>query len=139
MLHAARTSSLFDAYEQRELIEGSLNCAVLWSFFAHCVRAASWPQRYAISVEVSGSTTADDGNSAAVVTDPATVVMFKGLEDSTSQPMIGQWSAGADPSVLQTAISQYERRVASYSGINPAQWLRHSHIQRGPTRSPATF
>jgi len=41
--HALDTGRLFDAYEGRELVEGSLKVAVLWSFWSHIVFDCSHP------------------------------------------------------------------------------------------------
>tara|TARA_R110000824_G_scaffold176239_1_gene355106 strand:+ start:1902 stop:3389 length:1488 start_codon:yes stop_codon:yes gene_type:complete len=131
MFHAAESATLWDPYEARELVEGSLNCAVLWSFFAHCTRAASWPQRWAVGVEVPAAGYYDEDSDGVgrteVVTDPATVLMLRAAEEGIGgQPMVGQWQPGADPAVLQEAIAAYERRVATYAGISGSSILRKS-------------
>ena len=128
--HASETACLWDAFEAQELVQGSLTCAVLWSFYAHAVRSASWPQRYAVSVEVPNLNHVDSENGgvgrSAIVTDPATVLMLKGAEDGVGQPMIGQWASGADPEVLQKSIVAYERRLASFAGLTGSDILRQS-------------
>lgn len=128
--HASESAALWDSFEASELVEGSLTCAVLWSFYAHAVRSASWPQRYAVGVEIPNLDMVDDGGSstgrAAVVTDPATVLMLKTAEDGTGQAMIGQWASGADPEVLQRSIVAYERRVCAYAGLSGSDILRQS-------------
>lgn len=124
--HAARTGQLWDPYEASELVEGSLNVACLWSMFGHCVRQASWPQRYAVGVRVpSASIEGEERNAAreSVIPDPATVLLFDPADEGT-QPMISQWQPGADPEALQTAISMYERRIAAFAGISAADVQR---------------
>lgn len=126
MYHAARTGQLWDAWEASELVEGSLNVACLWSMFGHCVRQASWPQRYAVGVRVPSATIEGEERNAAresVIPDPATVLLFDPAEEG-SQPMISQWQPGADPEALQTAISMYERRIAAFAGISAADVQR---------------
>lgn len=127
--HAAKTGMLFDPYELRELVEGSLNAAVLWTFFAHCARNASWPQRWTINLEIQGAEMVQGvgGPRLQVVTDPATVTPFKTLEDINGAPgQAGQWAQGSDPLDMQEAFSLYERRVAAYAGISPADVQRVS-------------
>lgn len=130
MYHASEAATLWDAYEASELVEGSLTCAVLWSMFSHSVRSASWPQRYAIGVELpSAAYTDENGDGAgrsAIVTDPATVLMLRQSEDMAGQAMIGQWAAGADPEALQRSIVAFERRVAAYAGLSGSDILRQS-------------
>jgi hypothetical protein len=124
--HAAVTGELWDAFELRELVEGSLNCAVHWTFFGHVLRNCSWPQRYAMGVTTPSAAVEGDDESSrrdAVVTDPATVQIFLPVED-VNQVLISQWQAGADPDTMEAAIALYERRVAAYGGISPADVQR---------------
>jgi len=128
--HASESGTLWDSYEASELVEGSLTCAVLWSMFSHSVRSASWPQRYAIGVELpSAAYTDEDGDGTGrseIVTDPATVLMLRQSEDMAGQAMVGQWAAGADPEQLQRSIVAFERRVAAYAGLSGSDILRQS-------------
>jgi hypothetical protein len=126
LYHAAKTGALFDPFEASELVEGSLNVAVLWTFWGHTVRQASWPQRYAIGVQAPGATI--EGSDAStlresIIPDPATVLLFAPTDESMS-PQIGQWEAGADPNTLQEAISHYERRIAAFAGVSAADVMR---------------
>jgi len=124
-LHAAKTGQLFDPYEARELVEGTLTCACLWSFFVHAALTASWPQRYGINVDLSGGVTGTDGSTRSRVRlDPATLALFVSAEEAEGQPIIGQFSAGADLSGLVTAIALYERRLAAFAGVSPADVQR---------------
>lgn len=127
MRHAAITGEIWDSFEAIELVEGSLNCGVFWTFFGHCLRNASWPQRYAINVRLPSSDA--EGREAAnrrdaTETDPATVVIFEVADEGGGQPLIGQWEAPTDPEKFQDAIAGYERRVAAYAGISPADVQR---------------
>ena len=129
--HAAESATLWDTYEARELIEGALNVGVLFSLFSHAMRSASWPQRWAVGVELGGAAYIDeDGDGegrSEVVTDPATVLMLRAAEEGIGgQPMIGQWQAGADPLAMQEAIVAYERRVAAFAGLSGSDILRQS-------------
>lgn len=133
LYHAANTGYLFDPFELRELVDGSLNCAVLWTFFGHCVRDASWPQRWTLNARIPGleietDTTTADGSGqtsrAAIVTDPSTVLELETNEESGTPGQAGQWGPGSDPAELQEAVGLYERRVAGYAGISPADIQR---------------
>lgn len=124
LYHAAQTGSLWNPYELSELVEGSLNCAVHWTFFGHVMRNCSWPQRYMVNV-VTGADLEGDVTSRreTMVTDPATVLVLQQTEDGR-QPIISQWEPGADPMVMQEATALYERRVAAYAGISPSDVQR---------------
>jgi len=124
--HAAKTGMLFDPYEASELVEGSLNVSVFWSMFGHVIRQASWPQRYAVGVRVPSAVIDGDQDATireSVIPDPATVLLFEPSDEGVS-PQINQWDAGADPQALQEAISLYERRLAAFAGISPADVQR---------------
>jgi hypothetical protein len=127
--HAARTGELFDPYEARELWEGSLNSAVGWTMWQHVVKDASWPQRWILGAVFKGLGIVGDGEVGKrleVVTDPATVVQLEVAPDFAGQPQVGQWAAGMDPEVLAGSLDRYDRRVAAYGGINPADVQRVS-------------
>ena len=55
LYHAERLGDrLWDAHEEIELLEGSLNLAVLLGFWVHSMRDASWPQRWGVNVQPAG-------------------------------------------------------------------------------------
>ena len=120
--HGARTGCLFDSFELLELVDGSLTCALYWTFFGHIMRNCSWPQRYGLNVRVAGL--GNDGAVDSVVTDPASITMFESIEESTGQPLLAQFAAGADPGVIVEALSVYARQIAAFAGISPADVQR---------------
>ncbi len=127
MYHAEKTGMLWNTYDQSQLVYGSLQSAVFFSFFSHALRDASWPQRYAIGVTLSGLTAMDQDTTArrtGIATDPSSILMFQPTEDT--QPQIGQFQPGADVQSLLESIAKYEYRVATTSGISPAELQRTS-------------
>jgi hypothetical protein len=128
LYHAARTGCLWDAFEGSELVAGTFTAALLWSLFAHSALRASWPQRYAIGVDLVGADVSGpaEGPRQSVVADPATVLLFQKSADYDGQPVVGQWAAGADPDKLGSAVAAYEDRLATYAGLNPADFARTS-------------
>jgi hypothetical protein len=127
LYHAEKTGMLWNTYDQSQLVYGSLQSAVFFSFFAHSLRDASWPQRYAIGVTLSGLSALDQdvtARRAGIATDPSSILMFQPTEDT--QPQIGQFQPGADVHTLLESIAKYEYRVATSSGISPAELQRTS-------------
>lgn len=127
MYHAEKTGMLWNTYDQSQLVYGSLQSAVFFSFFSHALRDASWPQRYAIGVTLSGLTALDQDSTArrtGIATDPSSILMFQPTEDT--QPQIGQFQPGADVHSLLESIAKYEYRVATTSGISPSELQRTS-------------
>lgn len=124
LYHAAHTGKLFDYKANTELIEGTLNVGVNYTFFSHCIRNASWPQRWAIGIEAVGAVT-EDGRQALTV-DPTTVAVFDVPESFTGSPSIGQWNPASSPVEMIEAIGRYERRLAAFAGIKDSDVQRIS-------------
>lgn len=127
LYHAERTGLMFDPWEWLEVVEGALNLCVLWTFFGHLIRNASWPQRYMAGAMLSTDTgDGDDGSTPGahqrtrVAADPALVLMLAIDPESTGQPVIGQWAPASDPDKVAESISKYERHLTGLVGIDPA-------------------
>lgn len=132
LYHAQRAPRLFSPMSNRELCEGSLSAAVGWSFWAHCLKDASWPQRYAINCLPAGLAVTDTegGRRNSVVTDPATVLLMDVATEGEGQPAVGQWSAGSDPGKLAECLMQYEARLATHFGVSPSDIQREGGTPR---------
>ena len=130
LYHAERHGGLWDAFEGSEVIYGSLTAAVLFSFYVHATRDASWPQRYAVGVTVAGLGLDGAGaeRSRGIATDPASILMFQ--PDGDLQPQLGQFTAGADTASLLESISSFEHRVAQFAGVSPADLQRKGGTAR---------
>lgn len=126
LYHAERTGCLWDPYEWLELVEACLRIGVLWTFFGHLVRNASWPQRYMAGAMVAADLDAEgpDGEETAprtrVVADPAKVLVLRVDPDAVGQPLVGQWAPASDPAKVAEAIQVYESRAANLAGIDPS-------------------
>jgi hypothetical protein len=123
---------LFDPFAQIELYEGTLNLGVLYTYLQHCIRDASYPQRYAVGVRVAGTESVDGGTRASrseVTTDPTTILMLDPVGE-TSQPMIGQYQAGSDVEKLEAVIAAVAHRLATDAGLAPSELQRTSGSAR---------
>ena len=131
LYHAERHGQLWDAFEGSENLYGSLNCALLWTFFIHSVRDASWPQRYAVGAIPAGLGVYDGDEKhgrQAVTTDPASILIFS--PEGDQQPVLGQFQPGAAPAALQEAIAQFEMRIAENAGVSPGDIQRMNSSAR---------
>jgi hypothetical protein len=120
LYHAEKTGQLFNAFDASQLAYGSLVSAVLFSFYVHCVRDNSWPQKYVAGLSVSGLSQLEGdmtGRRSAISTDPSSILMFQTEPDMQGQPLIGSFTY-ADPEKLLESISKYEYRVATAAGIS---------------------
>lgn len=125
LYHSEIHGELFDSYQNREVVMGALNAAVLYSYFLHLARDCSHPQRYLMGATLAGLDTFDnnlEGRRQAIASDPASILVFSPDPDLApgQQPQIGQYAAGGDVSQMLESITVYERRLATYMGINPA-------------------
>ena len=124
LYHAQRTGHLFAPYFGTELVNGTLVTAVLWTFWRHCVRDSSWPQRYAVGVRPAGglTTAGTDQNMAYIPTDPASLLNFEPSTDTN--PVLGQFQAGSDPVALGEAIRAYAADLSMDFGISETDLAR---------------
>jgi len=127
--HAKRTGKLWNGMSGLEAVEGTLTVAVLWTFWLHNVRDASWVQKYSMDAYLRGI--GDDGENLhakrqTVVTDPASLMQFASDGDN---PQIGTLPPAIDPKTLGEALSSYEQRLGVYFGIAPNDY------ERGPAES----
>ena len=123
---------LFDPFANIELYTGSLQLGLFYSYLAHCIRDASYPQRYAVGVRVAGMDASDLGSRAArseVTTDPTTILMLDPISE-TSQPMLGQFQAGSDAEKLESVIASVAHRLATDAGLAPSELQRTSGSAR---------
>jgi hypothetical protein len=128
LYHAERTGYLWDPWEWLEIVEGALRLGVLWTFFGHLIKNASWPQRYMVGAFLP-ATTAEESDDAGrtsapprvrVAADPALVLVLATDPDSTAQPQIGSFAPGSDPLAVANAIKVYEGRVTALADVDPA-------------------
>jgi hypothetical protein len=125
LYHSEIHGELFDSFSNRECVMGSLNASVLYTYFLHLARDCSHPQRYLMGATLAGLDTFDnnlESRRQAIASDPASILVFAPDPDLApgQQPQIGQYQAGGDVSAMLESITVYERRLATYMGINPA-------------------
>jgi hypothetical protein len=129
LYHAARSGQLWDAFEGVELVEGTLRLGVHYTFYGHCLRNASWPQRVIVNGRLAGASTTGEGETQVrpqVTTDPSTVLMVEGYEDAASNGgvMVTQWEISSDPAAMLESIQAYERSLYAMAGLSPADAQR---------------
>ena len=127
LYHAEKTGQLFNPYDQSQLVFGSLQSAVFFTFYSHLLKDSSWPQKFAVGVTLQGLSALDQDVNArrvGISTDPSSILMFQPTDDT--QPQLGQFDPGADVHSMLESIAKYEYRVATSSGISPAELQRTS-------------
>lgn len=132
LYHAERTGALWDPWEGQEIVDGAFDVAMLWTFWLHCVKDASWPQRWVINAILRGAS--GEGSEGferfrAVPADPGAVMQFYEREGTGGQ--IGQWLPGADPNALEMAIASFERATAIQFDLAPADFEQTGSPQSG--------
>lgn len=120
--HALRTGEMWDPYEWRELIEAGLDVAMAWTFWLHCVKDASWPQRWALNARAVGGATENLPSDVAITrVEPDPTVLLQFTARPGEQVMFGQWQAGADPERMEMAISSFEQATIESLGLGSGE------------------
>lgn len=110
--HAAETGTGLDPWSGAEVFDGALQLGVYYSFFGHILRNTAWGQRWGINVEPAGGVASEDGTREEMVADPATVALFRQLEEGANgPPQLGQWAPPVDPEKILASVERYERRL----------------------------
>ncbi len=95
LFHAAMTGHLLDWAYKRELVLGTKNVVVAWTYFGHVLHRGAHDTRYIAGGEIVG-TVGKDGRREAVG-DPAAVVEILPDPMGKGQLLVGQWGAAVDP------------------------------------------
>lgn len=135
LYHATRPGDrLWDPFALQEAVDGSLDLAVYSAFVAHAFRDSSWPQRYVVNLEPDAAETidSDNGRRSELVTDPATIVVFRSIRDleDSGQPMVGQFQPGADVEKMQGVVESMAASLATTAGVPPSDLQRMSSTAR---------
>lgn len=142
LYHAKKNGDrMFDPFYHVELVLGTLDIAVLYSFLLHIARDASWPQRYMINGMVPMSDVGKAvGNGETqpvqtIIPDPTMVLQIVQVPDSTATPTAGQWQPGGDIEKHEAVLSSLTVALAQSAGVSP------SDVQRlgGTARSGAAI
>lgn len=120
--HAQRTGKLADPYFGRELVDGALTVAMLWTFWGHLVRDCSHPQRYAVGAAPAGVASNEGDGLTWIETDPSSLLRFEG--EPGAAVSIGQFQPGGDPVEMGTAIRDYAADLATDFDISPSDIQR---------------
>tara|TARA_Y100001973_G_scaffold5278_1_gene7428 strand:- start:3147 stop:4601 length:1455 start_codon:yes stop_codon:yes gene_type:complete len=124
--HANRTAGLFDPWAYSTVVEGTLSIGVFYSFLAHCMRSASWPQRAAIGLVPSGLSPNQSGRVQEIVTDPTSLLTLTSDPSFDGQGFLHQFAPASDPDSLMSVIASFERTLVSAAGVSAADFARIS-------------
>lgn len=111
LYHAADTGWVFDPYTGREMVEGTLQLGIYYTFYGHVLRNAAWAQKWTVNAVPMGADVADGGRRAEIVTDPATLMVLQQVDEAFGQAMVGQWNSPTNPDTILQSVMRYERRL----------------------------
>lgn len=129
LYHAALTGALLDPYHGSELVFGTLDVAVLWTYHSHIIRNAAFEVRYTLGARINAELDYGDtggGSRMRAVADPTAVLSVTRDPDFDGQPTIGALAPSADPLAIAEAIVIRERRLIAFAGLSPADVHRTS-------------
>ncbi len=127
--HKNWPSGLWDPYDWREAVEGTLEHANDWAFWRHCFQDASFPQTWSIGCKLIPDqvipSQGDGPATAHYINDPTRVAQFM-PDDSGTQPQVGRFPPGADVKMLGEALAAREARLAQQMGVDASDLVRTS-------------
>lgn len=132
LYHAEDAGVVYDSLEGMELKDATLTVAVLWSFWLHVVKDASWAQRATLNMNLSGSRTMEGPGGVpyqSVTADPSSIMQFRG--EAGLPPSFYQWAAAVDPERLEMAVSSFERATAATFGLSGEDLTRTKAASSG--------
>lgn len=132
LYHAEDAGVVYDSWEGVELKDATMTVAVLWSFWLHVVKDASWAQRATLNMSLGSSRTIEGPGGVAyqsVTADPATIMQFRG--EAGLPPSFYQWAAAIDPERLEMAVSSFERATAATFGLSGEDLTRTTAASSG--------
>lgn len=117
--HAQDKGEVFDACGWHELVYGTLELALLWSFFIHVVKDASWAQKYGVDVSLAGLSPSESGKRQTISTDPASILMFTSKDERTGG--LSSFQNSVDIKGLSDSILEYAQTVIKNIGLGSTQ------------------
>ena len=120
---------VFDPFEGREAVEGTLQLSTDWAYWRHCFQDAAYPARWVIGARVrTHQVVPASGNEPArthAIADPTVITEFI-TDDNATQVQVGQWQPGADPKALGEALASKEARLGQQLGVDSSDLVRTS-------------
>lgn len=113
LYHAEPAAGLWSPLANMEVVEGTLNLAVMQTMALHATLDASFPQRSAIGLQLAGSESRGDGTAGdpevtAVTPDPAKILLWQPMDGVTGGWSLHQWQPGMDVGLLRRLIADYQ-------------------------------
>lgn len=128
--HAIDNGRMWSAGRWHELVQGTLAIALLWTFWMHAVKEASWDQKYAIDLVLQGLQSKGTGTAqrSKVTVDPTALLMFRSRE---GRGTVGSIGASLDPLAMAQAIIAYQQVVAMHLGVSVSDVTTTASPQSG--------
>jgi hypothetical protein len=121
LYHAQDTGKMWGYDYWSELVDATLDVALLTTFWKHVVKEASWQQKYGIDVELQGQSIVDSGTATRtrVPTDPASILLFRTMSDRGGS--LSSFATPTDPQGVLASINDYIQMTLTSLGIERAQ------------------
>lgn len=132
LYHAQDTGDIWDPYFWSELLWGTMDVGLCWTFWLHAVKDCSWDQKYGINVDLVGATTEGEGanSRSRVPTDPASILLFR-QRTTEGASSLGSFSRPIDPKNIGDAVLAYQKTVSQSAGLDPADVQTKSGAESG--------
>lgn len=121
LYHAERTGQMWDAWYGSEVVYGSLDAAVLSTFWMHGFKSASFSTVLLMNGTLPGAE--EDGERRTIYVEPGSFIECSSSEEGV-QPQALQLQAGFDALKAIEAIGSFVAAFAAYAGVSEADILR---------------
>lgn len=115
LYHKMQPTNLWSPYVGSETVESSYELGMLYTYWTHCVKNASFPLRTATDVEPIGAIS-DDGQTRVLDIDPTGLARFRGTPNGT--PSFFQFETAVDTAALHAVFVERERKLIRNAGIS---------------------
>lgn len=129
LYHGALTGCLLDSFYGIELVEGTLEVAVDWTYFHHVLRNAAFGK--IIGIGCSPEIHRQENGRNISLSDPTVFHRFTKDEGFDGQPTVTMLAQSVDPTQVAEAVSVYERKLATFAGIDPSEFQKTTDPRSG--------
>ncbi len=115
LYHKMPSTHLWCTRHGAETVDASYELGMLYTYWTHCVKNASFPLRVTVDVEPLGAVS-EDGRTKIMDTDPTGMARFRATPNG--QPQFHQFDTAVDPAALHAVFVERERKLIRNAGIS---------------------
>lgn len=115
LYHKMPGACVWNPFQGAETVDATLELGMLYTYWTHCVKNASFPLRTTVDLEPMGATS-EDGRVRIMDTDPTGLARFRAVPNGN--PQFYQFDTAVDPAALHAVFIERERKLIRNAGIS---------------------